>query len=138
MTVGLLYPVIEQSLVYWLRSESANLDIDERIYPFKVPGGATFPVVIYQSISTPNQITHTGPSGYSVGRYQLGVVGKTYSEVRAVSQRLRIALNGVKGFWAGIEVQSVMVDQEFDAPEPSDTGLFRRVFEITIEYSALY
>lgn len=136
--VVLEFPVVEEALVYWLRTSQANLGIGDRIYPSRLPGSVVLPAITYQTISTPNQITHSGPSGFAVARFQLGVIAKTFQECRAVSQRLRIALNGVKGVWANVNVQSVMVDQEFDAPEPSDTGLFRRVFEITVEYSALY
>jgi hypothetical protein len=106
-------------------------------YPVRLPSAPVLPAMVYQVISTPSQMTHTGPSGYAIVRIQYGIIAKTYEEVKAWGQKFRASFDGMKGTWAGLNVQSVMIENEFDSPEPPDSTLHRRLFQLAIEYSAV-
>lgn len=106
-------------------------------YPVRLPQSPVLPATVYQVISTPSQMTHTGPSGYALIRIQVGIIGETYSDVRAASQRFRAGFDGTSGTWNDVRVQSVIIENEFDSPEPPNSTLHRRIFQLAIEYSAL-
>lgn len=139
MPVALDYVTPSQAL-YWYVTANGVIDvgIGSRMYPIKLPGNPTLPAIVYQQFGEPSQLTHSGPSGYDMVRIQLAVIAQTYTELVAVSQRLRRLLNGAKGVWAGLNVQSVGIENEFDAPEPPESALHRRLFEIYLEFSAQF
>ncbi len=100
-----------------LRSQLVN-DTDvaaivgTRVYPVKMPLGYTLPCISYQRISSERYPFLDGPSGRAIPRFQVDCYADTYSEVRDLAGKVRLALDGFKGTLGtesnvgGISIQS--------------------------------
>lgn len=111
---------IEENLLTYLKSITGitNL-VGYRIYPFRIAQGSTMPCLTYQRISTPRIITHdvSGKTGTLASpRFQFDAWGTTYSQVKAVTEALRDALNG-KGSTDKFQVALIEDESPEYAPE---------------------
>ncbi len=74
--------------------------IGDRVYPLRIPQGATLPCLTYQRISTPRILTHdsSGSTGdLSNPRFQFDAWGNTALQVKAITDQVRAALHGKVG-----------------------------------------
>lgn len=103
--------------------------ISTRVYPMRIPQGATIPCITYQRISTPRIKTHdtSGSSGTAYPRFQFDAWATTYASAKTITDQVRAALNGYKatiGTTNSVVVYGALVDDE--RPEfDSETGLYR-------------
>ena len=89
-----------------------------RIYPSRLPDGATYPAIVYQRISGPRLHDLSGPSGYATPRIQLDLWAATYSEAKALAEAVREALDGYQGVVGAYRIGECLMDGETDLYEP--------------------
>ena len=93
--------VLEEGLASYLINDDDMDDlVDGRVYPLRIPQGATIPCLTYQRISTPRISTHdsSGSSGdLTSPRFQFDAWAETLSEAKEIVDALRAALNGKTG-----------------------------------------
>ena len=69
--------------------------VDDRIYPVnRVERDVTFPVIVYQRISTISPKVLTGTTGLEAARIQISVWSKDYLETKTVADAVKSALDG--------------------------------------------
>lgn len=109
--------------------------IGDRVFPRRMPLGATFPLVLYTRVSTSRSHTHSGPDGLPEPRIQFDVYGLDPDTVDATAQELRLALDGFRGQMGDVAVASVRVVGEHDVdPDDLETGLYRRTLDAQIQH----
>ncbi|MCX6023000.1 MAG: DUF3168 domain-containing protein [Chloroflexi bacterium] len=92
-----------------------------RVYPVRLPQGATLPAVTYQRVS--GQRTHTvgGRSNLARHRYQMSCWADSHKVAAAVAEQVRLCWDGfvgVIGTSPGLSVQALVDnDQDMDDPE---------------------
>jgi len=101
--------------------------IGSRVYPLRLPQGATLPAVTYQRISNLYLSSHDNAGGTARPRFQFNCWGLTYASAQAVNIQLRAALNGYKGtVTVGLEtlrIQGALIADEREDADP-DSGLW--------------
>lgn len=91
-------PSLEAAIVARLAATNAVVAIvDGRVYANVLPQGVAYPAVRYQRISTPRLKSLSGPTGRARPRFQIDCYGERHSEVLALSEAIRGALDGFVG-----------------------------------------
>ena len=90
---------IETGLYAYLTANSGvSAIVSTRLYPLKLPQGATLPALAYQLISNarPHDIT-AGPTGHAFPRFQITSYAESYSAAKSLAAAVRSALDGYRG-----------------------------------------
>lgn len=130
-------PQLETALYAYLSTEvSLAALVDDRIYPFRLPEGASLPAIAWQRISAQRTYTFDafGTSGaYVRARVQFACWAETPLEAIDVGEALLGALSGYSGDMEGELIGSSTAQFEFDDYE-SQTRLYRRLVDFFITY----
>lgn len=119
---------ITQALVSFLRS--ANTLAGSRVYPMRLPDGATLPALVYQWIGGEPDLTHTGPGPRSRS-LQLTGWAQTYGEAQTLGESVYNLLHGTRGMGA-YPTQAVYLDDEpIDTLDP-DAGLYGSLLTLSV------
>jgi hypothetical protein len=108
--------------------------IGARIYPIVLPQGPTVPALTYHWVSIDEIYTMAGPSGLVVKRIQFDCWAETFKEVEALSDAIRLRIDGFSG-WLNTgsppssRIQAIFREVERDWYE-DEPVLYRR----TIDY----
>lgn len=95
--------------------------VGDRMYPTRLPQGATLPALTYSRVSSVRQYTHSGPSGLDDARIQVTCWDTTYDGAKALATAVRQDLEA-----AGYRHQN-----EVDLDEP-DTETYLTVLDFKI------
>ena len=129
--------MLESALVAELTKTGTTLYglVGSRIYPLRLPQGATLPAIRYQRISTPRYHAMGGDSNLSSPRMQLDIFAETYGSAKAVSEALRKKLQNFSGTMGttSVNVSNVAVlllDQSENTEEDTKHTRIRMDFSI--------
>jgi hypothetical protein len=123
--------VIEVALAALL--DAADTSAADRIKPLTLPRDPTLPACTYQLISNPRELSHDGDQGYATFRVQLNCWGKTYKQAKQLAGEARLALNGQRGNFGGVEVGRIQVSSGRDDWD-QERELARVILDCTGEY----
>jgi hypothetical protein len=100
-----------------------------RIAPVGMPDKVARPNIVYQIITNRPVIANDGPADLSFGSVQLSIYTDTYSAARTAANVIAApytqdggGLNGYSGTIGGMKIQSLILDDDRDAPEPPASG----------------
>lgn len=124
--------VLEEGLFSYLSTYAGLVAlIGARVYPMRIPQGATLPCLTYQRISTPRILTHdsSGATGdLAHPRFQFDAWSPTQKAAKAITDQLRAALNGKQGSIgtapSNVTIRSALVESEVPDFDP-ETKLYR-------------
>ena len=69
--------------------------VGDNIYPVnQIEPDMTYPVIVYQRISTITPKVLVGSTGLEAARFQISVWSKEYSETKTVANAIKVALDG--------------------------------------------
>lgn len=114
----------------------------DRVYPLRLPQGATMPAIAYQVMPGPGALyshddAHGGEGSarnvFHRSRIQVSVWGDTYPTAEATADVVERALGGFRGTWGPIVVGSCLVDVTMDDVEPT-TRKFRRILQAVVQW----
>lgn len=127
--------VIEESIIA-LAAANAGLvaQIGSRFYPAKAPNEPTFPLCVYQRISSARDHVMGHDTGLVGATFQVSTWGKTYTSMSGAAAAVRAAFQDYTGtpLAAGPEIQRVFLENEFDVGFDVDAAAHGRVFEFRI------
>ena len=133
--------MIEDALVEFLGQQSALTGLigappSMRLYPDLLPEGIAYPAVTYFRVSTPRAHTLSGPSGFAQPRFQFSVWGNTKGDVIAVTEAIRLALDGFRGQMGEVLVRGILSDDEMGDHDEYDgrTRSFHRVIDFHVSH----
>jgi Protein of unknown function (DUF3168) len=89
--------------------------IGTRVFANTVEQNDTYPAIFYQRISGARFHSLTGSSGLARPVFQFDILAKTYPEVKAVAEQVRLCLDGYQGTVSGVEINSALLlnDEDF-------------------------
>lgn len=128
---------IEDALYTRLQAVSAFTDlVSDRVYPDGKDHGdmLDFPYVTYDVLSTERNSAFTDDTGYVESNVRFHVWAKDaasvsgYDKARDVGVAIRNALQRWSGTSAGVTVNHVFIDGEFDIGDP-EPGIYHRVLD---------
>ena len=94
--------------------------VDHRIYPLKMPMGASLPALTIHKISGPrDHIT-----GHGTPRYQVSCWAESFAIVQTLSEAVVNCLTRYKGVASGNHIKQIVYENSLDAIE-DETGLFQ-------------
>lgn len=119
---------VSQALVAFF--SSANTLAGTRVYPIRLPDGATLPALVYQWIGGEPDLTHSGPGPRSRA-LQLTGWAQTYGQAQALSDQVYNLIHGTHSMGA-YPVQAIYLEDEpIDTQDP-DVGLYGVAFTIMV------
>lgn len=105
-----------------------------RIFPVKIPDNTTMPCLSYHRISGSRIESMTGSSALVYARFQIDCWGRKYSDVKALAEQVRLALEGYKGTIAGVTIYGVNYLGDLDLYE-DDSQTFRVLTEFLVHHN---
>lgn len=132
--------MIRAALRTWLLAQSSVADlIGDRFDLAKVPQvNATYPYVSYRRASGDYEHDLDGGAGLASPIFEIDVWSPKTTEVEAVGQAIRLALQGYRGLMGDVNVVGVELENEEDFFHPadvaSDEGRHRTRFRYRIHY----
>ena len=113
---------IESGLFAFLTANTGiSALVGARIYPLKIPEGATLPALVYHKINGPSEHSKDGDMSLNHPRFQLTCWATKYADAKAVRTAVATALNGfVNGSTMGgaVVVDQIIVDNDADLFDP--------------------
>jgi hypothetical protein len=114
-----------ETVTYTLLQASTALAalVGGRIYPGKLPQNTSMPAISYELISSNEILPITANAGGVLlrSRVSVTVLGKLYSDVKAVHEQVRKTVNFQSGLIAGVRV--VGITRELIGPDTRDDDL---------------
>lgn len=124
--------MIESDLRTFLLAQPAvSALIVDRLYPARLPQGATLPAVTYQRIAGTPVISHDGASDLARARFQFDCWAETYDAMVGLAKAVRVALSGHRGYMGTNPATAAGVLNQIDFPE-SEPVLWRRMIDAVI------
>ena len=130
---------IEAALIEYLQdNEAVSCLVGNRFYPLAVSrSNTTWPVVVYR-VSIDHEQGISGSLGVATAAVELDVWSNTYSDLAYVSEAIRRAMQGFRGWWGGIGVMSVWIDGQSDNDERPQDGSGGWWFSRELDYSVMF
>ncbi len=115
---------IEHALRNRIRSTTAVTDIvAARVFPIYVPKGQSLPAIVYELISTDPVESNDGHSALTYARFTVECLSKSYSEVKDLAEKVRLAVDGYSGTEASVAISSTRhMGSSDDWTTPADAG----------------
>lgn len=121
---------IETALVTKLEAAASVIAlVGDRIFPNRIPQGVGMPAIAYEQLSGPRDHVMDGNTGLANTNYIFKCSCAIYAQAKAVSEAVRIELDGFRGTVGGIAISCIMLEDEKDEPEtrPGTDELMRFV-----------
>ena len=107
--------IFDEALKTLITSDPGFVQLAEsRLYPLIIPQDATLPAVAFQEIGADPLHAHDGPNDLMVTRIQFTLDAKSSREVKTLAKVLRGILDGYKGTVGGIQITSILWENEID------------------------
>jgi hypothetical protein len=106
------------------------------IWAGQAPQGVAFPVIVVEHISARELTTIDANSAFGLNqaRLQVTAIAKTYNDVKAVLEQIRIALNYQRGTVSGVRVISIIRDTVGPDLRDDDRKLFSQSIDFQVTY----
>ncbi len=112
--------------------------VSTRIYPMRLPQGATLPALCYQDISSQYTQSHGEKSALPRPRFQFTIYGVTVDSVNSISTALKNAIDGYKGSMGTGSyitiVEACLLKNEYSNDETATEGIVYRFQDYVIQY----
>lgn len=108
---------------------------DGRVYYGLLPQGETLPAVTVDRISYAPNYTHSGPSGYEVGRFQFRCWGSTKEVAVDTADEVIAALSGYKGLMGSAKIGASFIANAIGLNDP-ESGLKSVIVDALIRSTA--
>ena len=123
--------MIEQAVYSVLAADSAVAAlVSTRIYPTIAPEGASLPFLAYRRVETEHVQTKSRTlDDLARARVEVRCVASTYSGVRTLADKVRLAMHGYAGTVGSYTIRGVIDEGEYDSGEmpPDGTDVPRHV-----------
>jgi len=109
---------IEEAL-YSKLSNDAGVSglVSTRVFPNLMPQNPTYPLLVYTRVSGPRIHSHDGSSGLAHPLFQIDSWAETYAGVKALAEKVRLALQGFSGTVATVVINGILFEGDRDLYE---------------------
>jgi hypothetical protein len=107
---------LEESIYTYLSGYAAlTTYVNNKIYPLNIPDKTKNPAIAYKRISGVRTAVLQGYTGETNPVIQFTCKADTYSEMKTVQEKLRIALENFTGqMGGGVTINAVLLEADFD------------------------
>jgi hypothetical protein len=127
---------IEAAIVAKLKADTdVDTDVGGRIAATRIPDALPRPNVVYERIGTERTVANDGPAGLVRATVQVSCYADSYAVAKSLAKKIRVALNGFRGTIGTLKVQSLLLDDERDAPVPASV---KGVVGVNLTFAAAY
>lgn len=121
----------------WLR---AKLDsaTTAGIYPVLAAQNASFPLVVYRRTGTKRDRGLTGSFGAPLATFSVVIVSQSYSEVKDISDSVRLSLDNFTGDDRGVRILSTALVSEQDNMERPLEGQSKPMYRVDQVYEVRF
>jgi hypothetical protein len=109
---------LEESIFLAVAGDTAVRDLaDQRVYPNRLPQGATYPCVMYFRVSTVRDYHQGGSDRVPTARIQINSYAPKYADAKALAKAVFDVLDGFSGTLGDLEganVLGIFSDDEMD------------------------
>lgn len=120
--------MIEQAL------QKILTEIEPKTFAFKLPNQATLPAITFFKVSAPRDQTQQGPSGLVSARFQVSSWGINYTAAKTLSQLVRLALDGYRGYLNNVRIDGIELMNEMDGNE-AEPNVFQTIMDFRVKYA---
>ena len=115
---------VEHALRNLIRSTTAVTDIvATRVFPAYVPKGQSLPAVVYELLTSDPIDSNDGHGGLTYSRFSVECMSNSYSEVKDLAEKVRLAVTGYSGTEASVVISSLRhMSSSDDFSPPADAG----------------
>ena len=127
-----------EKAIYALLSAGAGVTalVGTRIFPGQMPQATVLPGLVIEHISGQELTTIDANSAFGLmqARIQVTAVCKTYPEVKAVIEQVRLACNYQRGVFNGVRVVSIIRDSMGPDLRDDDLQLYTQSLDFQVTY----
>tara|TARA_R100000808_G_C2021747_1_gene69600 strand:+ start:48 stop:461 length:414 start_codon:yes stop_codon:yes gene_type:complete len=130
---------IEHALRNRIRSSSDVTDIvATRVFPIVVPSGQSLPAIVYELVSSDPQESNDGHSALTYARFSVDCMAKSYSDVKDLAEKVRLAVTGYSGTEASVVVTSTRHLSSSDEYSPPANAGERGTHHVVLDFRMGY
>ena len=130
---------IEHALRNRIRSSTDVTDVvATRVFPIFVPQGQALPALVYQLTSGEPVTSNSGHSGLTFARFEIECLSSSYSEVKDLAEKVRLAITGYSGTEASVKVTSTVHLRTSDDYTPPVTAGERGTHHAVLDFRLGY
>jgi hypothetical protein len=107
--------------------------VSTRVYRQHAPDGPTLPFITFQRIGAARPITLEGEWGYVRALYYFDVFDDEHTSLKLVVTQVLECLNGLKGTYSGVDIKSILSDDEGDTFE-TELDIHRTTLSFYVTY----
>lgn len=123
--------MVEESLLAYLAN--AGTPAGSRVYPVKLPDGATLPAITYQRLPLGDKWgSHSGPGNLVTSVFQLTCWGATYQAAKQLAGVVVPLLDHYKGPMGGSTCQGAFVDLDDLDQFDKDGEVYQTILQVSI------
>jgi hypothetical protein len=127
--------VRSEQAIFSLLTNDAGVSaiVGTRVFPRGLPQNHTLPALVYQLISAPRELTHSGPETLVEARVQITAHATTYAAAKTLQNAVQVASDGFTGTPASVTVQATRTEDGPDQYDPK-TETEQAIIDILISY----
>lgn len=117
-----------EKAIYSLLTNDANVSglVSTRVFPIRIPQGASMPAITYEQETGPREHTLDGPVGMVPASFAINCWSTTYAQARMLADYTRICLDGYAGTTGSQKIHVAMLGNESDLFEQAPDVLGTR------------
>jgi hypothetical protein len=129
-----------EKLIFSVLSNDGTVSglVAARIYPMVVPRNASYPAITYQQTAGDREHTMAGPIGMVDSRFVINCWATTYNGARALSDAVRIALDGNSTDVGSQALYVIFLENETDTVEQKDGVRELRRFAKQLDFTVWF
>jgi hypothetical protein len=108
------------------------------VHPILAPQNAAFPLVVYRRTGTRRERNLRGNVGRPVATFSVVVVAETYSQVKDISDSIRLTVDNFTGSFSGVTIDNTSLVSESDNMERPNEGQATPLYRVDQVYEVRY
>jgi hypothetical protein len=121
----------------WLRSR-LDAATTAGIHPVLAVHNAPFPLVVYRRTGTRRDRDMLGNVGRPVATFSVSVVAESYSEVKEISDAIRLSVDNFTGTASGVTIDNTSLVSEADNMERPYEGQSKPLYRVDQVYEVRF
>ena len=107
--------------------------VGDRVYPNMAPQEPTFPFIVYLRTATSRPTPHDGSAGVAFATIAVKCVDLEYKAVKELAEEVRLALDGVTSPIGTYTAMGIVIENEYDDPDPPQSGEEVPIFAVRMD-----
>lgn len=114
--------------------------ISTRVFPLTIPQKTSLPAMTYQLTSADPMTVMTGHDGLTFSTFFLGSFSTSYSTIKDLTEKVRLALDGTTGTYASVSVKEITHETTSDSYTPpqnkGEVGVYSTTLTVRMGYTS--